>query len=118
MESGHNTHESAMGLITDQEFGWSNKDHEIPDGDYLLKVLEPCVVWCFNETANDTLPAFDFQVVKAGDTWGFQDGDKVFLMCGSFTVDGKTVTGPRQIVVSGNKFVTVTVDAMFITLRD
>jgi len=118
MESGHNTHENAMGLITDQEFGWSNKDHEMPDGDYLLKVLEPCTVWCFNETANDTLPAFDFQVVKAGDTWGFQDGAKVFLMCGSFTVDGKTVTGPRQIVVSGNKFVTFTVDAMFITLRD
>ena len=118
MESGHNTHENSMGVVTDQTFGWSNKDNPMADGDYLLSVKEACVVWCFNETANDTLPDFDFQVVSSGDTWGFQDGAKVFLMSGSFTVDGKTVTGPRQLVVSGNKSVTFTADAMFIILRD
>lgn len=119
LESGHNQHENIdTGVVADQLPGWSNVDSPMPNGDFLLKVLEPCAVWCFNETANESLPDFDFQKVAAGDSWGFQDGARVFLMSGGFEFNGKLVTGPRPFIVSGNKYGVATADSMFIVLRD
>ena len=119
MESGHNQHENlSTGTVSDQEWGWSNVDSPMSDGDFVLKVLEPCVVWCFNETANDSLPSFDFQKLKAGDSWGFQGGARVFLMSGAINFDGKVVTGPRPFLVSGDKYGVATADSMFIVIRE
>lgn len=119
MESGHNKHTNIdTGVESNQTWSWSNKSDPMADGDYALDVLDPCVVWCFNETANETLPNFDYHSMLGGETFSFQAGNKVFLMGGSINFGGTVVTGPRQIVISANKIGTADTPSMFIVLRD
>lgn len=121
MASGNNTHENiALGTVSEQTRGWNTKDSPLPAGDYLLTVREPCVVWCFNNTANETLPDFDFHHVKMDEGYvdhTFNDGDKIFMFDGGFMINGREVTGPRQITFVGTKQVTFHKDSMWIRVR-
>lgn len=117
LASGHNTHENLeTGTVSDQHRGWNTKDSPVPAGDYLLTVLDPCVVWCLNNTANDTLPDFDFHHVAMGEHT-FNDGDKIFLMDGGFMLNDREITGPRQITFVGTKQVMFHKDSMWLLVR-
>ena len=119
MVQGHNTHENlATGVVTEQTRGWNTKDSPLVQGDYLLTVTEPAVVFCFNSTANsDGLPDFDVHRVAPNTAHTFQDGDKVFLMDGGFVIEGRQVTGPRTIRFVGSKEVMFNMDSMWIVVR-
>lgn len=116
MAQGHNQHENLdTGLVTDQHRGWSNISSPQADGDYHLSVLEDCVVWCFNNTANPTLPGMVTPVrLLSGESRSVNAGDKVFVFDGSFTFDGKSVSGPRQVVFSQSGSITATADTFMI----
>lgn len=120
MVQGKHTHENlGTGVVIEQERGWNTKDSQLSAGDYLLAVVDPSVLFCFNEVANpDGLPEFDFHHVSADTTFQFAAGARWFLMDGQFTLNGVTRSQPRAFTMSERKLVTFDTDSMFIVLRD